>query len=302
MLARTVLAIRPVAFHANPQTRASNAFQRDATLAPAAAQAAALAEAEGLHAALRAAGVEVVVFDDTPTPPTPDAIFPNNWVSFHEDGRVVLYPMQAENRRAERRPELLERLALDHGFRVGVVLDASPHERAGRYLEGTGSLVLDRARRLAFACWSPRTDARVLADVTSRLGYTPVTFHAVGPDGTPLYHTNVMLAVGNGFAVVCEDAVPDPAERAALRQALAGEVVPITMDQLASFAGNMLALAAADGHQVLVMSRRAEASLRPDQRAALSRHATLVAAPLDTIEDLAGGSARCMLAEVFLPR
>lgn len=301
-IAPAVLMIRPVRFFANPETRASNAFQRDdLALAVAAQQARAAAEFEGLAAALRAAGVAVHAFDDTPEPATPDAIFPNNWVSFHADGRVVLYPMLAPNRRAERRPELLA--ALRGAYAVAEVVDLTHHEAAGRFLEGTGSLVLDRPGRVAYACRSPRTHEAVLAEFAARLGYAVVAFDAFGPDAAPIYHTNVLMAVGEGFAVIGAEAIPAEQRGEVLtRLAASGrEVVALTPAQLGAFAGNMLALRAADGGQVLAMSARAEACLTPDQRAVLARHARVVAAPVPTIEDCAGGSVRCMLAEVFLP-
>ena len=303
--APAVMMIRPVRFLANPQTKGSNAFQREEARDHAAQQARALAEFEGLAAALERAGVEVCVFDDTPEPHTPDAIFPNNWVSFHADGRVALYPMMAENRRTERRLELIDRLAGAHGFKPGPILDLSHHEAASRFLEGTGSLVLDRVQRIAYACLSPRTDAAVLADFADQLGYEAIAFTAHGPDGRAIYHTNVLMSVGDGFAVICAEALPDPAQREAVLDRLrrtGHELVTISFDQMLAFAGNMLALADQQGGQVLAMSERAERSLSRAQRAALSRHARLVTAPIPTIEDAAGGSVRCMLAEVFLPR
>lgn len=303
--ARAVMMIRPVRFFANPETRASNAFQRDdLALDAAAQQAQALREFEGLAGALREAGVRVCVFDDTPAPATPDAIFPNNWISFHADGRVVLYPMMAVNRRAERRTDVIEALGRDHGFRVGEVLDLTHHEAAGRFLEGTGSLVLDRVHRVAYACLSPRTDPAVLADFAARLGYAVVSFEALGPDGKPIYHTNVLMSVGAGFAAIGATAIPDAARREAVLASLRAtghEVVLLDAAQLLAFAGNMLALEAEDGSRVLAMSARAERSLSAEQRALLRRHARIVAAPIDTIEDCAGGSVRCMLAEVCLP-
>ncbi len=303
--ASAVVMIRPVAFFANPETRASNAFQRDdLAMDVAAQQARAAAEFDGLAAALRAAGVRTCVFDDTPEPATPDSLFPNNWVSFHADGRVVLYPMMAANRRHERRPDVVAALGEVHGFRLGEVLDLSHHEAQGRFLEGTGSLVLDRVNRVAYACHSPRTDPTVLADFAARFGYEVVSFDALGPDGKPIYHTNVLMSVGAGFAAICAEAIPTEGQREAVLASLrvtGHEVVELGFAQLLAFAGNMLALAAADGTQVLAMSARAERSLEAVQRAVLARHARIVAAPIETIEDCAGGSVRCMLAEVFLP-
>ncbi|MBX3702358.1 MAG: hypothetical protein KF822_01120 [Steroidobacteraceae bacterium] len=300
--ADAVLMIRPARFGANPETAASNRFQQDG--AGAGAAQAARREFDGLVAKLRAAGVEVHVADDTPDPPKPDACFPNNWVSFHADGTAVLYPMMAPSRRAERRPELLERLR-DSGFRLARTLDLSGWESRGEFLEGTGSLVLDRCHRVAYACRSPRTTPAALADFASRLGYRTIVFDARGPAGEPLYHTNVMMAVGEGFAVVCADAIADAADRAAVLGELVAaghEPVVIGAEAMHGFAGNLLALRARDGAQVIALSDAAWASLPPQARAALERHGRIVAAPIPVIERHGGGSVRCMIAEVFLPR
>jgi hypothetical protein len=302
----TVLMIRPVAFHSNPETAASNAFQRrPGEVDPACEQAAALREFDGLVDTLRAYGVEVIVEPDTESPQTPDSVFPNNWVSFHADGTIVLYPMMARSRRAERRPDILERLAKDRGFRIGAIVDLSFHEADGRFLESTGSMVLDRVNRVAYACLSPRTDLDLIAEFGQRLEYEPVAFAASDATGVPIYHTNVMMALGEGFAVLCAEAIDDAAQSDAVLRKLEDtghEVVVITRGQMGAFAGNMLALRAPDDGQLLAMSARAADSLTPDQRATLERYARIVAAPIDSIEDSAGGSVRCMLAEVHLPR
>lgn len=300
--APAVLMIRPVAFHANPETLASNAFQHaDGLLDAAEVQARARAESDGLVAALTAAGVRVVAIDDTHEPVTPDAIFPNNWVSFHADGTAVLYPMLAPSRRLERRPDVLEALRAD--FALGEVVDLSASEAEDLFLEGTGSLVLDRAHKVAYACRSPRTDAGLLAAWAARFGYQAIAFDALGPDDTPLYHTNVLMCVGEGFAVLAPAAFPDLMERARVLSRLEStghEIVSLTMAQLGAFAGNMLALRGTAG-PVLALSQTAFDSLRPDQRTTLARFATLVPVPVPTIEAHAGGSVRCMLAEIFLP-
>jgi len=304
--ANAVLMIRPTAFHSNPQTAASNAFQRapDAVANELEQQAAAV-QFEGLADVLRTAGVEVIVEADTLEPSTPDSIFPNNWISLHADGSAVLFPMMAPNRRTERRMDIVERLGTVHGFRLEKVLDLSAWEQRGRFLEGTGSLVLDRISRVAYACLSPRTDVEVLEDFCQRTGFEPLAFHAVDADGIPIYHTNVMMALGRGYAVICDAAISDPAEHTAvlarLRQS-GREIVSIDHEQMAAFAGNMLELINAEGHRLLVMSRRAEASLNDEQRAVLGKHARLLTAAIDDIEDSAGGGVRCMLAEIFLPR
>jgi len=300
--ANAVLMIRPARFGANPETAESNRFQHG--MAGADAHEVARREFEGLVSRLRSAGIFVQVADDTPEPPKPDACFPNNWVSFHADGSVVLYPMMAPSRRAERRAEPIAQLR-EAGFRVARTVDLSPWESRGEFLEGTGSLVLDRCHRVAYACRSPRTTARVLADFAARLGYRVVAFDALGPDGRPAYHTNVLMAIGEGFSVVCAAAIPDAAQRRTvmgeLRQA-GHQPIEISVAEMHGFAGNLLALRDALGRQVIAMSDAAWASLTPGAKEALATHGSIVTAPIPTIERHGGGSVRCMIAEVFLPR
>ncbi|WP_400191450.1 citrulline utilization hydrolase CtlX [Hymenobacter sp. B81] len=301
--ASTILLVRPARFAFNAETAASNHFQQlPPDLAGAAAQQQAQAEFDEAVARLRSRGLQVRVFDDTAEPPKPDAVFPNNWLTLHPDGRVLLYPMCAPNRRAERRPDILAALARE--FVVSEVIDLSGHEQQGRFLEGTGSLVFDHAARVAYAALSPRTDAGLLQDVAAQLGYRAVAFRATDAQGQAIYHTNVMMCVGEGFAVLCRESIVDAAERAAVEAALRSGghvVVPITLGQVARFAGNMLALRAADGRAVLVMSQSAYEVLTPMQRQTLETHAELLPLRIPTIETLGGGSARCMLAEVRLP-
>jgi hypothetical protein len=300
--ADAVLMIRPARFGANPETADSNRFQQGeaGTDAPHAARR----EFDGLVVRLREAGVAVEVVEDTPEPAKPDACFPNNWVSFHDDGSVVLYPMMAPSRRAERRAEPIAQLR-EAGFRVARTIDLSLWEARDEFLEGTGSLVLDRCHRIAYACRSPRTTAGALTDFAARLGYRTVAFDAFGPDGRPAYHTNVLMAIGEKFAVVCDAAIPDPEERATVLCELhrAGhEPIRISVAEMHGFAGNLLALRSADGGQVIAMSDTAWQSLAPATRRALERHGRIVSAPIPTIERHGGGSVRCMIAEVFLPR
>jgi hypothetical protein len=300
--ADAVLMVRPARFGSNPETAASNRFQQSGPDAEASATA--QREFDGLAARLAAAGVRVHVALDSAEPAKPDACFPNNWVSFHADGTVVLYPMMAPSRRAERRPELVAELA-HAGYRVARTLDLSDWEARGEFLEGTGSLVLDRCHRIAYACRSPRTTPAALADFAARLGYRVVAFDARGPAGEPLYHTNVLMAIGEGFSVLCAEAIADPGERAAVLRELesAGhEPVLIGTGEMHGFAGNLLALRAADGRQLIAMSDAARDSLAPESRAALARHGRIVTAPIPVIERHGGGSVRCMIAEVFLPR
>jgi hypothetical protein len=300
--ASAVLMVRPARFGANPETAGSNRFQR-AGARPGDA-AAALAEFDALAARLADAGVEVHVAADTPEPAKPDACFPNNWVSFHADGTVVLYPMMAPSRRAERRPEILEQLRRA-GFRITRTVDLGPLEAQGEFLEGTGSVVLDRPHRIAYACRSPRTTAGGLAEFSARLGYHIVAFEALGPDGLPAYHTNVLMAIGERFAVVCAAAIPDAIQRAAVVGELEDsghEIVDIDVVEMNGFAGNLLALGARDDRPLIAMSEAAWQALAPPKRRRLERHGEIVTAPIPTIERLGGGSVRCMLAEVFLPR
>ena len=298
--------IEPVAFGRNPDSARTNAFMRDASgVSPEELQASALREFRTLVERLENEGVEVLAFRDSVDSPSPDAIFPNNWVSFHEDGRTILYPMEPPNRRPERRKEILEWLSVEKGFRLKEVIDLSPHELEGRFLEGTGSMVFDRPGRTVYASVSPRTTPSLLREYGERFDLRLVSFHAHDAEGVPIYHTNVSLALGSGVAVLCGEAVRDHSERRALVESLetgGREVVEITMEQLYAFAGNMLALENARGESLLVMSERAFSSLQPAQLRDLERHARLVRSPIPTIEEFGGGSVRCMLAEVFLPR
>ena len=304
-LASTVLMIRPVRFESNPQTAASNRFQGNSSAPPGEQQAVALREFDDLVAVLRDAGIDVIVIDDTANPHTPDAIFPNNWISMHADGRVVLYPMEAPNRRTERRLDIVDKLSNAHRRVVTEIVDLSAHEREGHYLEGTGSMVLDRVNRVAYACLSSRTHLAPLGDFAQRMGYDIVAFDAVDPVGVPVYHTNVLMSVGEELAVICDAAIPREDQREAVLARLretGHQVVNIDYSQLASFAGNVLELRNDDDERVMAMSSRAFESLGDGQRRALAANARIIRAPIDMIESSAGGSVRCMLAEVHLPK
>jgi hypothetical protein len=299
-----VLMIRPVNFAANPQTVASNHFQRSSVALGRTLQECALAEFETLAGALSAAGVGVVVFEDTYEPHTPDAIFPNNWVSFHADGTVLLYPMLAPNRRMERRPELLDALVRCHGFQINQIIDLAYHEKRGHYLEGTGSLVLDRMNRCAYACMSPRTSLEVLADFSKHLQYEVVTFEARDLAGAAIYHTNVMLSIGRRLAVVCTQSVRAEQRAFLLERLRIGgrTVIELSQRQMQSFAGNVLELCSSNGEPLLVMSERARQSLTVNQQVTLERLAgRIISVSIPTIEQVGGGSVRCMLAEIHLP-
>jgi hypothetical protein len=304
-LASAVLMIRPARFESNPHTAESNRFQGRNPDSPARQQKDAEAEFTVLREALEAAGITVVQFDDTSEPHTPDAIFPNNWVSFHADGTVVLYPMMAPNRRTERRPDIIESLVEDYGFQVKDVIDLSGHEADDQFLEGTGSLVLDRVNHIAYACLSPRTHLEALADFSQRLDYEVIAFDAVDRDGAPIYHTNVLMNVGEELAVVCAEAIPREDQREAVLSSLRGtghDVIEISHGQMDAFAGNMLELRSSSGERITAMSEQARRSLAADQLARIEASATIVSAAIDKIESSAGGSVRCMLAEIHLAR
>lgn len=286
-------------------TAESNRFQGRSTAGPAEQQQAALREFDALVDVLRAADITVVVVDDTAEPHTPDSIFPNNWVSFHADGRVVLYPMEATNRRTERRTEIIAQLDKDFGFQVTEIVDLTGHEESGHFLEGTGSMVLDRSNRIAYACLSSRTQLDPLGDFAQRMDYDVVTFDAVDDEGVPIYHTNVLMNIGEAVAVICAAAIPREEQREAVIARLRDtghDIVHLTYDQLNAFAGNMLELRNSQGERVLAISDRAWESLSAAQRGVLQANGKIVTSPIDNIENSAGGSVRCMLAEIHLPR
>lgn len=304
--ASAVLVVRPATFASNPETLASNRFQGPPVVGVArdGVREAVLHEFDQF-AALLADEIRVHVYADTPSPAKPDAVFPNNWFSTHPDGTVVLYPMLAPNRRLERRRDLLEALERDGPYRIARVVDLTHFEARGEFLEGTGSLVLDRAHRVAYACRSPRTQASPLAAFAAELGYETVAFDALGADGTPIYHTNVLMWIADGVALVCAESIADAGQRSTVLDRLGAthDVVEITRAQMLDYAGNMLAVRTPRGEQLLEMSHRAYHALTEAQRERLRRHCRwLTAHPVYTIERLGGGSVRCMLAEVFLPR
>jgi hypothetical protein len=304
--AAAVAMIRPATFTRNEVTRPSNRFQTaDGTPDATQTAEAALAEFDALAELLVRHGVDVRIFAGRTTQVLPDEVFPNNWISTHADGTVVLYPLMAWNRRPERRRDVLDELQQHgEGFRIDRIIDLTKLEDAGHFLEGTGSLVLDRPNRVGFACLSPRTHVEALKEFARQLDYGIVTFEAGDREGHALYHTNVMLSLGERFAVCCLAAIRDVQERYRILSRLEKsnrEVVELSFGQLHSFAGNLIELKGKDGN-VIVLSARAAASLKDSQREALGRYGTLVTANIDTIETYGGGSVRCMLAEVFLPR
>jgi hypothetical protein len=300
--------IRPVAFRMNEQTAVNNYYQKVLDgLLPSTVNAKAQQEFDAFVAKLRAVGVEVIVVDDVLNPDTPDSIFPNNWISFHENGDVALYPMFAENRRLERREDILDILE-EEGFIINNIMDYTSAEEDGFFLEGTGSLVLDRENGKAYCALSPRADEELFIEFCEDFEFTPVIFEAfqtVNKERKLIYHTNVMMCLGETFAVICADAIDDKKERKMVLESLRGdekEVVLITEAQVNNFAGNMLKVKGTDDRRYLVMSASAHQSLTKKQIAQLEEHVTILSSSLDTIEACGGGSARCMMAEIFLPR
>jgi hypothetical protein len=292
--------IRPVDFSFNAQTAVNNAFQINNNLEDA--QQKALDEFDQFVTLLCKNGVDVIVVDDTLEPHTPDSIFPNNWVSFHHDGTILFYPMYAENRRAERKPHVLEKISAQ--FRIERKIDLSNYEKDGLFLEGTGSMVLDRDNRIAYACLSPRTNEKVLNDFCTQMNYSPVLFDAVDEKGKPIYHTNVMMCIADQYVVICFDSIRNKEQRAATQKAIeesGKQLIPISYPQMNHFAGNMLQVENKDGEKLLIMSSQAFESLTREQVQLLTAYNRIIHSPLTTIETNGGGSARCMMAEVHLP-
>jgi hypothetical protein len=296
-----ILMVRPAAFGYNLETQETNAFQSSSTFSAKDIQARATTEFDGAVETLRRSGVSVFIFDDTPDAAKPDAVFPNNWISFHSDGTVVLYPMLAKSRRPERRMDIVESLRQD--FEIGEIVDLSAYENSECFLEGTGSIVFDHANRIAYACLSPRTDADLLSAVCERLEYRPIPFLAAEAGGQAIYHTNVMMCIADRFAAVCLDCISDEQEREMVVDSLTEgghEIVDISFGQMHNFAGNMLGLRTADGRNLLALSQRAFNDLTSGQIRTIENYCEMLPLAIDTIETVSGGSARCMMAEIFL--
>ena len=305
-LTNTILMIRPVSFRMNEQTAVNNYYQQNLKeLSAKDIQSKALAEFDGFVIKLREAGVNVIVIDDTLVPSTPDSIFPNNWISFHSNGKVGLYPMFAENRRQERREDILDTLE-EKGFVINEIIDYTSAEQEEIFLEATGSIVLDRENGLAYCALSARADEDLFIEFCEDFEYTPVVFHAyqtVNGKRELIYHTNVMMAVTLENVIVCLDSIDDKKERKSFidHVLISGKkIVKITEQQVEHFVGNMLQVLGKDDKPITVMSQAAYDSLTPDQLQILEKEATLLSSDLGTIEACGGGSARCMMAEVFL--
>ena len=300
--------IRPVAFRMNEQTAVNNYYQKVLeNTTPATVNAKAQHEFDAFVEKLRKVGVNVIVVEDTLAPDTPDSIFPNNWISFHENGDVTLYPMFAENRRAERREDILDILE-DNGFAISEIMDYTSAEEDGFFLEGTGSIVLDRDNGKAYCALSPRADEELFIEFCEDFDLAPVIFEAyqtVNGERKHMYHTNVMMCIAETFAVICADCIDDKQERKMVLDTLKADgkdIILVNEDQVNNFAGNMLQVKGKDDKRYLVMSNSAYQSLTKSQIHKMEEHCEILHANLDTIEACGGGSARCMMAEIFLPK
>lgn len=295
--------IRPAAFQYNTETAANNFFQHHPEMDPGTLHTAALREFDGMVTALRSKGIDVIVIDDTPTPVKPDAVFPNNWFSTNSKGGMNVYPLYARNRRAEKRDDILQRLYKD--YEVTAFYDWTEYEADNMFLEGTGSMVMDHQNSIVYACLSPRTNAVLLEKFAFLNEYKAIAFSAVDEMGEAVYHTNVVLSIGEGFAVLCTESIADEFERIAvvhLLESTGHRVITITPKQVRAFAGNVLQVKSKEGTKYIILSQTAYYSLTSEQKEALSQYGTLLPVDVSTIERVNGGSTRCMMAEIFLER
>ncbi len=296
----SIIMIRPANFGYNVETAKSNSFQN--SLESNNIESTVLAEFDGMVRALRSAGIAVDVYDDSPLPIKPDAVFPNNWFSTHPDGKIITYPMLAENRRLERRQDIIE--TLTNHYQYSSILDWTHHENEQRFLEGTGSIIFDHIHKTAYACESPRTDIKLLEQLCAKIGYLPISFQSHGLDGTAIYHTNVMLSIGEDIALVCAESIPFEMEKRLLLKALKKhhKVIELDFSQMNQFACNCLEVERKDQKNALVMSTTAKNSLRIDQIEKIEDYLEIVAVTIPTIETIGGGSARCMMAGIHLKK
>ena len=298
-----ILLIRPASFGFNSQTETSNTFQKQIAASETDIMEKARAEFDAVAVQLKSKGINVIVFEDHEFPAKPDAVFPNNWISFHPDGTVILYPMQSCNRRPERRKDIIDTLGKE--FFISRILDLTGYEKENKFLEGTGSIVFDHIHKLAYACLSPRTDKDLFEQICSHLHYKPVYFRATSKEGKEIYHTNVMMCMGEKFAVLCLDAITNEAEKAHVIQqvTLTGRtLISISFTQMENFAGNMLELKAPGKKSFLALSQSAMNNLTGKQKQQIEAFCELLPLSIPTIETIGGGSARCMIAEIFLQR
>lgn len=306
-ITNTILMIRPVSFHKNEETAVNNYFQSDLDISVNDINKQAQFEFDIFVSKLKERGIQVIVIEDTDEPETPDAVFPNNWISFHSNGDIALYPMYAKNRRLERREDVLDVIE-SYDFVISNIIDYSDAEKEGVYLEGTGSIILDRENRKAYCALSERADESLFIEFCEDFEFSPVVFKAyqsVEGERLPIYHTNVMMCIAETFAVICLEAIDDKKERQSVLKHLKSdgkEVISISEAQMHEFAGNMLQVKTNHNQSVLVMSQSAFESLNNSQIESITSHCEILYSPLNTIETCGGGSARCMMAEVFLPQ
>ena len=294
-----ILMIKPVRFDFNAETAVNNSFQVKSVSTDV--QSRALQEFETFISTLQKNGIDVTVINDSPEPHTPDSVFPNNWISFHHNGTIILYPMFAVNRRLERKHEVMD--CIREKFQIDKIIDLSSHENESLFLEGTGSMVLDRDHHIAYACLSQRTHLPVLQEFCDLMGYQPVSFSATDTHGQPIYHTNVMMCVADQYVVICLQSIADITEQETVIHSFHQtnkEIIPISLEQMNCFAGNMLQVQNRTGQKFLVMSSQAYHSLTNEQKNKLEKYNPIIHSDITTIETHGGGSARCMMAEVFL--
>lgn len=298
-----LLMVRPASFQFNLETAKSNAFQKKlSNLSSEKIQAKAMEEFDTYVAKLRENKIAVLVIQDTEFPEKPDAIFPNNWISMHEDGTVFLYPMLTENRRLEVRPEIIDELKKH--LKINSIIDLTFYTKEHIFLEGTGSIIFDHLNKIAYACLSPRTDKILFENYCNQLEYQPISFTSSDQQNHLVYHTNVMLTIGDTFAVICSESIKDLQEHAIVLTSLKNtghEIIDINFAQMAAFAGNMLQVQNTEGKTFLILSQTAYDSLTIEQIKQIKQHTNILSVNITTIETIGGGSARCMLAEIFLP-
>jgi len=303
-LASTIMMVRPAHFGFNPETAENNAFQsNEGTLTVEQISAAAVEEFDAFVEKLRSFQINVIVIQDTESPLKTDAVFPNNWISFHEDGLILTYPMFSPNRRLERRREIIDKIGEEFEIKQWIKLEN--HEQGGKFLEATGSMVLDRSNQLAYACRSIRTHPDLFEDFCQTMNFEPILFTAKDEEGSEIYHTNVMMAIGKELAIICLESIGDQEERAHVKQQLeqsGKEIIDLSFAQMNSFAGNMIEVKNAEGENFLIMSSAAYHSLNMQQTERILVHTAILHSSLEHIERYGGGSARCMIAEVFLPK
>jgi len=303
--ATALMMVRPVRFCYNEETAVDNAFMNNTSFNKESTQEKARQEFDNYVSILQSKGVEVAFFEDTLEPHKPDSIFPNNWISFHEDGTVVLYPMKAMNRRIERRQDIIEGIEKTFNYKISKIIDITEEEKEERFLEGTGSIIFDYLNKIAYACVSQRTHKEVLEDIAKKIGYKVHTFTSVDENGKEIYHTNVMMCVAERFAMVCAQSIRDETERENLLSSLretGHEVVLLSYEQINNFAGNALEVTNSKGNRYLIISKAGYDSLTAEQKAIIEQYDEIVPIPLETIETNGGGSARCMIADIRLPK